>query len=273
MPVEMYKNSHQPLKLLNLLFFAATIAVNALANILPFNGITTGEVSDKFRTLFAPAPVTFAIWGLIYLLLGIFVIYQMGWTSQGKRMAANVVSDVGALFLIASAANMAWIYFWHYQEMALTLLFMVVLLFSLMGIYLKLNDSRHERSGILTLMVDVPFRIYLGWVSVATIANVSAFLVSIEWTGLGLAPEIWTVIVIAVAALLGILFLYRYSDYFYNLVLIWAFAGIILQHRNYWQNAYTMIIYAAAAAIVVLVLFGIYIALGMKGRKRGNRYY
>lgn len=274
--MELYKKSRQPLKYLNLLFYAATLAVNALANILPFNGLTTGEVSDSYRNLFAPAPITFSIWGVIYLLLGFFVIYQLGWTTGAKRGVSRVASDVGALFIIASGANMAWIYFWHYQELALTILFMLVLLVSLIGICLKLRDSRRERSGLQTLIVDLPFSIYLGWVSVATIANFAAFFVSIEWDAFGLAPEFWTVAVMAVAVLLGILSLYRNRDYAYALVVVWAFVGIYLQHRDFWAGQYPMIQYAALIGVGVLVLFGLYVASGVslvrRGRGSSRRY-
>lgn len=268
--MELYKRSRQPLKYLNLLFYIATLVVNALANILPFNGLTTGEVSDSFRNLFAPAPITFSIWGVIYLLLGFFVIYQLGWTPGGKRIASRVTNDIGALFIIASAANMAWIYFWHYQELALTLLFMLVLLLSLIGIYLKLRDTRRERSGMQSIVVDLPFSIYLGWVSVATIANFAAFFVSIEWNAFGISPTLWTVAVMAVAVLLGLLSLYRNRDYAYALVVVWAFAGIYLQHKDFWAGQYPMIQYAAILGAGILVLFGLYVASGISLSRRGR---
>jgi len=270
LPVELYKKSRQPLKYLNLLFYVATLAVNALANILPFNGLTTGEVSDSFRNLFAPAPITFSIWGVIYLLLGIFVIYQMGWTAGGKRGVSRVTTDIGALFIVASSANMAWIYFWHYQELALTLLFMLVLLLSLIGIFLKLKDSRRERTGLQSIAVDLPFSIYLGWVSVATIANFAAFFVSIEWDAFGISPQLWTVAVMVVAVLLGLLALIRNRDYVYALVVVWAFAGIYLQHRDYWAGQYPVIQYTAIIGAGVLVLFGLFVASGIGSNRRGR---
>jgi hypothetical protein len=271
--LELYKKSLQPLKYLNLLAFIGTVAVNALANILPFNGITTGAVSDQYRNLFAPAGITFAIWGVIYLGLALFCVYQMGWTSNGKRMANQVVSDVGSLFVISRIANMAWIYFWHFDEIALTLLFMLVLLLSLLGIYFKLNDSKYDRSGLPSIFVDVPFRIYLAWVSVATIANITAFLVSIQWNGFGIPPEYWTVIMIAVASILGIVFINKYHDYAYGLVLIWAFAGIIIQHRDYWNNEFPVIIGMAGLGIAILVIYSVITAMGFVPSLRKKRYY
>lgn len=274
--VELYKKSGTPLKFFNLLFFAGTLAVNALANILPFNGLTTGEVSDSFRNLFAPAPVTFSIWGLIYLLLGLFVLYQLGWTSAGKRGVSRVTADIGPLFIISCAANMAWIYFWHYQELALTVLFMLVLLVSLIGIYFRLKDTRRERYGMMSILVDLPFSIYLGWISVATIANFSAFFVSIEWDAFGWSPVLWTVVVMVVAVLLGALAIYRNHDYAYALVIVWAFAGIYLQHRDYWAGQYPVIQYAAVAGAAALVVFGIFTVFGIgqrrQGRARTRRY-
>lgn len=270
--MEMYKNNFQPMKYLNLLAFIGTVAVNALANIIPFNGITTGAVSDNYRNLFAPAGVTFSIWGVIYLGLALFAIYQMGFSSSSKRTAAYLVKDIGSLFLISCIANMAWIYFWHFDEIALTLLFMLVLLFSILGIYLKLIDSKHERMDITLLFVDLPFRIYLGWISVALIANVTAFLISIDWNGFGLAPEFWTIIVIAVATLLGIIFLAKFRDYAYSLVLIWAFTGIIIQHQGFWKNEYPMVIAAAGVGIVLLILYGTLVILKRAPGTKKRRY-
>ena len=126
------------------------------------------------------------------------------------------------------------------------------------------------------LAVDVPFSVYLGWISVATIANFAAFFVSIEWSAFGLAPELWTVIVMRVAVLLGLMFLFKRRDFAYALVVVWAFAGIWLQHRDYWSGQYPVIQYTAVAGIAVLVLFGIMTASGIgfvrRGRGRTGRY-
>ena len=173
----------------------ATIVVNALANILPFNGQETGAISDRFAIYFVPAGYVFSIWGLIYLGLIAYAVFQ---ALPAQRENPRLRS-IGGLFLLSSVANIAWIFLWHYEVFAATLPVMLVLLGSLIAIYLRLGTGRTPVSRAETWTVRVPFSVYLGWITVATVANATQLLYFLGWNGGALGPEVWTVIMLAVA--------------------------------------------------------------------------
>lgn len=210
----------------NLLAVLATIAVNALANTLPLNNQTTGEISDRFDVYFVPAGYVFSIWLVIYLGLLSFGIYQ-ALPSQRENPRLR---RVGYLFAFSSLANMTWLFLWHYEQFALTLVAMLALLLSLIVIYLRLEIGRFRVPTAESWLVRVPFSIYLGWISVATIANVTSLLDYLNWDGWGIAPEVWTVIMLgAVLAITAMVVLTR-SDLVYPLVILWALPGIAIQN-------------------------------------------
>jgi benzodiazapine receptor len=206
----------------------ATIVVNGLATTLPLNGQTTGEISDRFQVYFVPAGYVFSIWGLIYLALIAFAIYQaLPGQADNPRLRR-----IGGLFILSSIANIAWIFLWHYEFFSLTLVAMVVLLLSLITIYLQLGIRRTEVSGGEKWLVHVPFSIYLGWITVATIANVTSLLDYLNWTGWGISAEAWAVIMFIAALVIASLVSLTRGDVAYMLVIIWAFAGIAVKHTG-----------------------------------------
>jgi hypothetical protein len=241
------------LQLLNILAFLGTLAVNALANILPIAGKTTGELSDAYPNLFVPAGLTFSIWGLIYLLLGAFVVYQASDLFGGSGRATEVVQRVGWLFVLASAANMAWIFAWHHQRVALSLLFMVVLLLSLIVVYLRLDVGGAAVGTARKLLAHLPFSIYLGWITVAAIANLTALLVSVGWGRFGLSEVFWTVAVLLVATAITGLMLVLRRDSFYALVVVWAFAGIVIKRTASESPEWPVVITAAVCGGILLI--------------------
>lgn len=198
----------------------ATITVNGLANALPLNGQSTGEISDRFSIYFVPAGYVFSIWGLIYLALIAFTIYQ----ALPAQRENQLLAKIAPAYWLASLANSVWIFLWHYERFPLTLVVMLVLLGSLLYIYTSINRS--ELTNIDAWLVRLPFSIYLGWISVATIANVSQVLYYFNWGGWGIAPQTWAAIMLVVAALLGLAMRWRENDIAYGLVLVWAFIGI-----------------------------------------------
>ncbi len=204
----------------------ATIAINGLANALPINGLQTGEISDSFPVYFTPAGYVFSIWGVIYLGLLAYAVYQ---ALPAQRQNPRLRS-IRTLFLVGSLANIAWILLWHYLLFPLTLVAMLVLLGTLIGIYLRLRIGRSSPTPIERLVVDLPFSIYLGWITVATIANVTALLSYWKWNGFGVSPEAWLVITLAVALVVATLVALTRRDVAYLLVLAWAFAGIGVKH-------------------------------------------
>lgn len=208
-----------------IVFLLTTLIFNALANIIPFNGLTTGGVSDGISSLFTPAGYVFGIWGVIYLALMLYAVYQ----ALDAQRDNPRLRKTGWWFVVSCIANIAWLLCWHYLQFPLSMLAMLVLLASLMVIYHLLETGRSQVSLGEQLLARVPFSIYLGWISVATIANAAVMLITLNWNGLGLSPQIWTAIVITVAALLGALMSWLRHDWVYGLVLVWAFAGIAVK--------------------------------------------
>jgi hypothetical protein len=199
-----------------------TLTVNGLANALPLNGLNTGEISDGFDIYFVPAGYVFSIWGLIYIGLIAFAIFQaLPSQRQNPRL-----EKIGAWVILANLANAAWIFFWHYQLFPLSLVVMIVLLVSLLFIYQGLGIGRSTVSANERWLARLPFSIYLGWISVATIANVSDVLDYLNWSRFGIAEETWMVLLLAVVGALGWAMSTMRRDIAYLAVLLWALAGI-----------------------------------------------
>lgn len=203
----------------------ATIAVNTLANTLPINGLNTGEISDRFEIFFVPAGYVFSIWGLIYLGLIIFAVYQ---ALPGQR--TDLQRRIAPAVWLSSAANIAWVFLWHYEMFPLTLPAMLIILASLLYIFVQISNERKTMDSAQRWIIETVFAVYLGWISVATVANVSQVLYFFGWSGWGISGEVWAMIMTAVATVLGFLMLRRERSIAYALVLIWAFVGIALKH-------------------------------------------
>jgi hypothetical protein len=220
------------LSILNLLGFLGTVIVNALATILPINNITTGELSDLYPNLFVPEGLTFAIWGLIYVLLGIFVIYPLIPRVRRDPQKIAFVQRIGPLFFVSCLANIGWIFAWHYQVLPLSLVLMLLLVGCLLAIYLRLNIGKSEATRAERYFAHLPFSVYLGWITIATIANVTALLVDINWNAWGLGQQFWAVAVIIVGIAIALSVLFTRKDIFYSLVVDWALLGILLKRLS-----------------------------------------
>ena len=206
----------------------ATIVVNTLANALPINGLNTGEISDRFEVYFVPAGYVFSIWGLIYIGLIAFTIFQaLPSQRQNPRMRAT-----GWWVVLGGLANIAWIFLWHYELFTLTIFAMLILLVTLIITYLRLGTGRTQVPTAEKWAVRVPVSLYLGWITVATVANATSLLDFLQWDGFGLAPEIWMVIMLAVVLVLTGLMIFTRRDVAYSLVILWALVGIALKHAG-----------------------------------------
>jgi cell division protein FtsW (lipid II flippase) len=244
-----------PVKALVAVTYLAMIATNVLANALPLNGRRTGEVSEAYQNLFTPAGLTFSIWSLIYLLLGLHVLYQLGLfrgsQPEGERTA--LLNRVGVLFSISSVANTAWVFAWHYGLIPLSAVLIVAILVCLILITNSLwaaNLTARER-----WLVGVPFSVYFGWTTVATVANITVLLVYLNWDGFGLADSTWAAIIVVVAMALGAATTLRNRDVAYGLVLIWAFAGILIRQTSAdgLDGRYPVVIAAVVGSLLVFV--------------------
>jgi hypothetical protein len=236
-----------------------TISVNGLANGLPINGIQTGQISDKYFTLFTPAGYVFAIWGVIYLGTLAYMVYQ----ALPSQRTNPRLRAIGWWYVFGNLANTIWIFFWHYEQMLVTVGLIVILLVSLVMAYLRLAPAR-QVPGLVSRgewwTTHLTFSIYTAWVTVATVANVATYLVSIGWDGGFLSPAVWTVILLLVATGIGLLFLARWRDVAYVAVLVWAFIGIAVNHSEV-----TLVSWTAAALAAVLAVLAV--AALVKGRK------
>jgi len=246
------------LPLLNLLALACVLLVNYLANALPIAGRTPAQVSEMFPTLFTPAGFTFAIWGIIYLLLLAFSIFQLRYT--GKQQPA-FLERISWLFVLSCAANTGWLFAFHHLYIGLSMLVMLLLLGSLIMIYLRLGVGRGNASKSEKWLVQLPFSVYLGWVSVATIANASILLSHLGWTGQPGGPAFWAALVIAAAVVLGLLAMSRRRDFAYAAVIVWALWGIYNKRSADSFSNDGLAETAALAGMAVLALFGLYTAI------------
>ena len=222
------------------------LIVNGLANILPINGLTTGEVSDEFPILFVPAGYVFSIWGLIYLALIAFAIYSV--TPRGRENQS--IDSIAWWFVAANIFNSIWIFLWHYLQFPLTLIAIVGLLVSLGAIFLKLRIGVEQRPVLEKLVVAAPFSIYLGWATVAVVANFAQTLYSIGYRGAPLTQEIWTIVLLLVATVLGISMIFNRRQIAYPLVLTWGFVGIYVKQAKTPVVAYTALVLGIAIAVL-----------------------
>lgn len=216
----------------NIVAFIGTIVVNYLANALPIGGNTTGALSDSYPNLFVPAGITFSIWGVIYLLLLCFIVYQARDLFKKEQKDDETINKIGFFFILSSIANISWIFIWHYRLTWLSLLFMFAILGMLLAIYLRLDIGKTRPAFLENIFVHIPFSIYLGWITVATIANITALLVSLGWDGFGLPENVWAIVMICAACLITLLVLLTRKDIAYALVILWALTGIIIKRTN-----------------------------------------
>jgi benzodiazapine receptor len=234
------------LKGMNIIAFVLTVLVNGLAGSTTLiGGKSTADISDMYPTLITPAGYVFSIWGIIYILLGIFVVFQALPSEKGK----GYQNRIGWLFVLSSLLNIFWLFLWQYEYLSLSVVLMFLLLATLIAIYLRLNIGKSAASLREKLAVHLPFSVYLGWITIASIANVAAFLVSENWDGFGINQETWATLIIIVALLITLLVIVTRRDVAYGLVIIWALLGIAVKQSGN-QN---IVVIAEISAIIIAV--------------------
>ncbi|MGZ8809099.1 MAG: tryptophan-rich sensory protein [Mycobacterium sp.] len=245
----------RPITALVAVTYLSMVTVNTLANALPINGVRTGDVSEAYPNLFAPAGYAFSIWGVIYLLLAVHVLYQFGLFRAGPPSSdrAALLDKVGLFFSISSLANVAWVFAWHYDVIWLSVLLIVVIL-----VCLAVITRTVVTAGLTTrekLFIGVPFSVYFGWITVATVANTTVFLVSLDWDGFGLAESTWAVVILLVAAAIGTAAMLRNRDVVYGVVLLWAYTAILVKHLSAggFDGSHPQVIATVIACLAVFV--------------------
>jgi hypothetical protein len=254
------KNSGM-LRWLNIIAFVAVVIINGLAGSTTLiGGQDTAQVSDKNFTLITPAGYTFAIWGIIYTLLGLFVIYQALPSDKGKTE-----EKVGWFFILSSVANICWLFLWQFEYLTISVVFMFLLFASLLTAYLKLGINKSPVSWRKRIAVHAPFSVYFGWITIASIANIAAALVSVGWDRFGVSAEIWGILVIIVALLISTLVVFTRRDWAYGLVIVWALIGI---SANQSGNQNISLLSQISAVIVVLVIVVIVLLEKFKSKRK-----
>ena len=248
------ENTGMGIKIITTLCFLIMIVVNVLAVTLPLNGVETGQVSGSYPNLFAPAAVTFSIWGLIYILLALYTLYQLGFFQKNNVAEQNsLLKYINVYFCLSSLINAAWIFAWHYYKIPLSVILMLVLLLCLITINNK--TTKAQLSGREKFFIRLPFSIYFGWITIATIANITVLLVSLGWNGFGLSEVIWTVIILIVGLIIAALTTLKNKDIAYGLVIIWAYAGILIKHFSVdgFNGQYPFVIITVIACVALML--------------------
>lgn len=239
--------------------FVVMVGMNMAAVLLPLNGISTAAVSDKYANLFAPAGVTFSIWSVIYTLLFVYTVVQFG--AVRKKLGVNVreelYSKITPLYIASSLVNAVWIVCWHMQWMLLTVVLMIALLVTLIKIveHITAYTQRSALSWREYVAVRLPFTVYFGWITIATIANITTWLVSTGFTGGPLKAGVWMVALLFAGLAITPAALYKHRDAAYGMVIIWAYAGILLKHLSDsgFKGMYPSIIIVLTICLAVLI--------------------
>jgi len=225
------------------------LLMNFLSNALPFNNLTQADLGQLYPVLVTPAAYVFSIWGLIYLALIAFIVYQ---ALPGYR-ENPVVKAVGILFAVGSLFNILWLFAWHYQRVGWSMIIMLLLLVTLIVIYLRIGALTAEKTVFDRFLVKYPFSLYLAWITAATIVNLNVLLYDIGWLGTGGGGVLFTMLMIVVAAAVALAVFYLRQDYIYSLVFVWALVGIGVRHGT---EIVILTVWAWIAAALILFFLG-----------------
>ncbi|MCE2789395.1 MAG: hypothetical protein LW630_05725 [Saprospiraceae bacterium] len=230
---------------------------------LPINNKTTGELSDQYDNYFVPSGFTFSIWGLIYLLIITFSIFTVVQAFSNNPKTISLIHRLSGWFIVANLANGLWLVFWHYEWVVISLLVMLVILFNLLDMYYTLVQKK-PNSLMVNLCLTLPVSIYLAWISVATIANVTASLVSVQWDGGFWQPSTWAIVMICIAVILGIFMVYIRQDQPFALVIAWALFGIFSKRLTAGDPPSLDVAKAAQYGFTLLLIYSILSLIGKK---------
>lgn len=236
------------LLILNTLTLIFALVLNSLQGSVLFDGVTVGEISNTYNSLIAPAGYAFAIWGIIYLMLILFVVNQ--WVAWYRNKQDRELKQTGIWFAMSNMANGLWIVAWLNGYFGLSVIIIFILLLSLIVLTIRLKLEVWNAPMRTIAFVWWPITIYLGWIVVASVANVAVWLVSMNWNGGIFTPVTWTIIMIGMATLIYLSLIFTRNMREAALVGIWAFIAIAMKH---W-NIYDQIVNAALIASVILFI-------------------
>ncbi len=249
---------------MNIVAFIAVIIVNWAAMALPLFGRDTGEISDLYPTAITPAGYAFSIWGIIYSLLIGFIVLQ----ALPRNAKQLEISRIGPWFIISSILNITWLVLWHALQITASVFVMIALFISLLIIYLRTRSSERQGTWAMRVFVSGTWSIYLGWISVAMIVNISVALFNLGWDGFGLRPDVWAMILLGIAGLLSWLMGRKFNDPFYGLVIAWASIAVSVQHNE----AYPTLALVGYVIAILIIIHAVYISIqSIFRRSRSNQ--
>lgn len=245
----------------NLLALLFHLAISTLTQMGILTNTNMAQMSAKYDTVFTPAGLTFSIWGLIYLGLISFCFYQLykAFNNQKTDYSKQLTEKIGYLFIINNISTGLWLLAFLNEYLLISLLLMLIQLSTLILIHLRIYTNNSELSFQSKLLIHTPLSIYFGWISIATIANASAFLKSINWNG-GLDDSLWVVILISIATLLALFMVFIRKNIVFGFVVLWALYGIVLKRQQVNPIEFKFVIIAAYTAFTV-ILIGLILSL------------
>lgn len=246
----------------NIVALVFTLVINSLSQALPLNGQTSAEIANRLPIFFVPANYVFSIWGVIYTLLIAFIVYQ----ALPSQRENPYVRRIGYWFALTCLANGTWLVLFHYNQFALSMVAMVVLLAALLVIYTRIGIGKEAVSRGVHWCVHIPFSTYLGWITVATVANAAYVLYDAGWNGFGISGEVWAAVMLVVAAAITLTIIVTRRDVAYSMVLLWALVGIVVK-----QSDAPLVAGTAAAVAVVILLTLVWRLFSGRGRRDAAR--
>ncbi len=238
----------------NAVAFIFMITANCLSIFLPLNGKTQMQLSEQYPNLFTPAGFTFSVWSIIYTLLFGFIIYQFYVLLVAHHRDKTRVRLISPLFVGVCLCNAGWLFAWHYQFTTVSVIIMLAHLYFLIRIHERLKLAIAWSPLAPKLWLEIPFSIYLGWICVATIANITAWCVSKGFTFSFIPPRLWTIIMLLAALLIGMFYVFTRNNKFLALTIVWAFYGIIARQKEVSSDDSHIIVLAASIALSILLL-------------------
>ena len=235
------------------------IILNYYSNAFPFNGQSMGDVSAKYPTLLTPAGYAFSIWGLIFLSLAVYAVWQL----LPAQRTIGLPDAVAKPLTLASLATASWVVLFAYELIIPSVITILVILGALIVTYGRARrrtiDHRAPR------WASLPFGLYLGWISVASTINLIIGLRQLGWqTGENLTVLL-TLVLLAVVVVLALLLSRRFQEETIALVVAWALVAIWVARRA----EYPELGWAALAGAVVAALGSFVLASRRRRRTLG----
>jgi hypothetical protein len=258
-------------KLAATILFIIMLFVNMSAALFPINGMKTQDISAKYETLFAPAGLTFSIWSVIYLLLAAFLVYEWFFKPHATTVLADrpLLDKLNKLFFISSVLNCLWLFTWQFEYLLVSTVLMLGLLAVLAYINQVLKTVTMDKKEYF--FIRLPFSIYFGWITVATIANISATIVQKDISLFMNDPVFWTIAVLIVGVVIAISVIIDNHNIAYGLAVLWGYLGVLLKHESAtgWDRAYPTIILTTIICLILLIVACIFVAIrNLKRRKK-----